>query len=114
MADKRGRQYQPQELIGAWRLIEYIDSGGQAEVWRASPAKEAATFALKLIHEADLKSDAFERFRREVRTLKRLDDYPGIVPLHDADLDTSPPWLAMRMMDEAPCSAAVCQCPFLA
>lgn len=59
--------------INGWRLIERIGAGGMGEVWRARHARFGVG-ALKLLREELLADrEARSRFRREARTLQRIE-----------------------------------------
>lgn len=81
------------QQLGPWTLIERIGSGGNGEVWRASDAHQVV--AVKILRRSR-HHDRFERFRREVAFLKRLQ--AGTLPMvdsHLADDRREPSWYAM-------------------
>lgn len=88
-------QFSVGQTISDWELLEWLGSGGQGEVWRAT--RDVDYYALKLLTNAAQDDDAFARFCREVSTLRLLGVYPGIVPLVDADVNATLPWLAMPL-----------------
>lgn len=71
------------QLLGHYRLIERIGSGGQGEVWRAHDERFDRDVALKILSERVLASQsARERFRQEARAVGRL-NHPNIATAHD-------------------------------
>jgi hypothetical protein len=78
MADPRiGDQF------GRWTLAAPIDTrGGNAWVYRGTAAGETA--ALKILRRTKPESEPYKRFRREIATVQRLGDRPGILPVLDA------------------------------
>ena len=100
-------EWQPEQVLGPWRLIRELGRGGMASVWLARPA--AGEFqrevALKLPHSLGLHQTPHlaphlaERFRRERDVLARL-SHPGIARLFDAGVTPEGlPWLAMEWVD---------------
>ena len=88
--------------IGPWTLHEKLGAGGNATVWRASRATEAADLeaALKVIHATKAQREPYRRFVQEIQFLRSLGDFSGVLPLLDAYLPERPasgdrPWLAM-------------------
>jgi hypothetical protein len=64
----------------SWTLIEYVETGGNGNVWFVESNGEVA--ALKILHR--LGDVDYERFKREVETCKRLDtDAIAILPILD-------------------------------
>ncbi|MEW4462611.1 protein kinase [Roseibium algicola] len=83
--------------FGNWTLIEDIDSGGNADVWRASqPDRE--NVAIKILR--NLGEEPYARFRNEIDALQKIGDVKGIVPMLDysfPDGKDSRPWYAMPL-----------------
>ena len=78
--------------INGWRLIERIGAGGMGEVWRARHARMGVG-ALKLLREELLADrEARSRFRREARTLQRIDGLCAARVL-DVDLEGESPYI---------------------
>ena len=95
MADPRsGDEY------GPYRLIEELGEGGNAWVWKASDSNEDV--ALKILKNRKVQSEPYARFRREIETLQRLGDHPGILTVRTAHLpetlaDGERAWFAMPL-----------------
>jgi len=66
-------------LLGRYFVIEYIDRGSMAEVYKVWDTELAAHLAMKVLHQ-DLSGDKIflRRFRREAETLAKL-QHPSIV-----------------------------------
>lgn len=83
--------------VPGFEVLEKLGAGGMGEVWRARQTHPGGSreVALKLLDPTGSRS--FERFRREIELLLRVDRHPHIVRLLAADLDARPrPWLAME------------------
>ncbi len=99
LSAEAGGDWQPEQVLGPWRLIRELGRGGMASVWLARPA--AGEFqrevALKLPHSPA--PQLAERFRRERDVLARL-NHPGIARLFDAGVTPEGlPWLALEWVD---------------
>ena len=84
-------------LLGRWKLVERLGSGGNGQVWsgRSDGGDEAA---IKIL--TKVKKIAYQRFRDEVKVLHANRDIAGLLPLFEvslpAELDAEhPPWFAM-------------------
>ncbi|MCY4578845.1 MAG: serine/threonine-protein kinase [Chloroflexi bacterium] len=101
------RNHRQGENIGRWTLIDFLGSGGNAEVWRASDGSDEV--ALKILHRTQQNSEPYQRFRQEIMALEMIGDRPDVVPLiakhlPDSPSDNGPAWLAMPIcvrLDEA-------------
>ncbi|OII67430.1 bifunctional serine/threonine-protein kinase/ABC transporter substrate-binding protein [Streptomyces sp. CC77] len=79
--------------IAGHRLLGRLGAGGMGVVHLARAA-DGALVALKVVHAEYAHDTGFrERFRREVDTLRRIDN-PWVVPLVAADPEAPEPWLA--------------------
>jgi len=91
-------------LIGGYRLVRLIATGGMGEVYEA--AREGAPFqqrvALKLLRQGLAGPDASLRFQQERQILARL-VHPLIVPLLDGGLTAEGrPYLVLQYVDGEP------------
>jgi serine/threonine-protein kinase len=87
------------EIIGDWKLIEPINAGGNAEVWKANN-DEVEPVALKILYQKNPDSEPYKRFRAEITFLRLLGEQPGVLTIKDASLPKqpsgkNPAWLAM-------------------
>lgn len=83
--------------FGPWTLKARLGRGGNGEVWRAASA-EGDVVAIKFL--TKLRPVAYQRFRREVRTLESAGGMKGVLPIIDAHLPSRPspavpPWFSM-------------------
>ena len=77
-------------LGGRYRLDAQIGRGGMSTVYRAFDTVLERPVAIKLMHrEIAADSDQLERFRREARSVARL-NHPHIVTVIDAGEDDGP------------------------
>ncbi|MBL8840099.1 MAG: serine/threonine protein kinase [Planctomycetes bacterium] len=91
----------PGSVVGAWRLIEVIGSGGMGRVWRASRAVGGfeQQAALKVVRVSSEQSDMVARFAQERQTLAGL-EHPSIARLLDGGATPDGrPFLAMELID---------------
>ncbi|MEV0406459.1 serine/threonine-protein kinase [Actinoallomurus sp. NPDC050550] len=98
MADHTGRV-----LVGRYRLLEPIGSGGMGTVWRSRDEVLERTVAIKEIAfprglDESTRATLRERAMREARAAARL-DHPGIVDVHDVLIEDGLPWIIMRYVD---------------
>ena len=72
-------------VVGNWRLVSYLGSGGQAEVWRVEHDAEThvPTRAMKISTATEEKARA--RFRQECELLEGI-EHANVVPVVDSDL----------------------------
>lgn len=85
--------------LGGWQLHEILGSGGNAEVYRAK-SSDGREVALKVIRTVKADREPYQRFVREIETLRGLRDTTGVLPVVDSHLPDQPskidrPWLAM-------------------
>jgi serine/threonine protein kinase len=97
-------------LIGAYRLLRHLGSGGMAEVWLAERADGAferqVAIKLPFNHPGRAQRQSFvERFRRERDIVASL-HHPNIASLHDAGVTSGgQPWLALEFVEGEPITA---------
>jgi eukaryotic-like serine/threonine-protein kinase len=92
------------ELVGPYRLIRPLGSGGMAEVWLAERADGAfrREVALKLPRLGGQRQDLASRFARECDILAAL-EHPNIARLYDAGVTAQGlPYLAMEYVAGRP------------
>lgn len=88
----------PSSEFGPYRLVEILGQGGMGVVWLAERADAGKQVAIKFLLHAGLSPHRSERFRREIRTLARL-EHPFIARFYDAGvLDDRTPWLVMEFV----------------
>ncbi|MBN1872613.1 MAG: serine/threonine protein kinase [Anaerolineae bacterium] len=86
--------------LGQYHIIEKIDTGGMADVYKAYQPALDRHVAIKVIA-SDLDHDpAFlEQFEREAKTLARL-EHPNILPIYDSGRYGSTPYLVTQYISE--------------
>jgi len=63
----------PDQMLGAYKLIEKIGAGGMGEVWKADDTRLGRTVAIKILPQAvAADTEAIARMRREARTAAQL------------------------------------------
>src|SRR5205085_4629061 len=94
----------PGDLVGPYRLVSQLGSGGMGAVWRVDPVESGKVqrqVALKLPRTGWSPGLAV-RLQRECAILSRL-EHPGIARMYDAGLtEAGRPWLAMEIIDGVP------------
>ena len=79
------------DVLGPYRLCYPLARGGFAEVWLAEEWLSQAQVALKVfVHRAHA-----ALLQEESNQLAALRGH-GVVEVHRVDLDSDPPWLALR------------------
>jgi tetratricopeptide (TPR) repeat protein len=92
------------ELVGPWRLLRELGTGGMASVWLAERADGMLQrpVALKLPHNIARWRGLAERMAREREILASL-THPGIARLYDAGVTADDiPWLAIEYVEGKP------------
>jgi len=89
--------------LGSYRLMEKLGEGGMGEVWRARHHLLARPCAVKLIKSQLLgdenRKETLERFRREAKTIARLNS-PNTVTLYDFGVsETGNPYFVMELLE---------------
>lgn len=90
------------QRIGPYEVVRELGSGGQGAVYLAHDTRIERVVALKVLSGffGGIAEERRARLRREAEVIARL-DHPGICAIHDAEIDTDPPWLAMRHVEGA-------------
>jgi len=84
--------------LGKYVLERPLGRGGQGEVWLARDPDLQRTVAIKVQTALFVTEEQRLRFRREAESIARL-DHPGVAQVHEADLDASPAYIAMRYVE---------------
>lgn len=72
------------QMLGKYRIVRLIATGGFARVYAATDTIEGISVALKIPSQELIDDDMLELFRQEVRLISRL-DHPNILPVKNAD-----------------------------
>ncbi len=87
------------EVIGNYRVLTKLGSGGMGTVYRAQDIRLDRQAALKLLPDASLfDKDTLLRFRNEARAASSL-NHPNICTVYDAGEDNGIPYIAMELLD---------------
>lgn len=86
--------------IGPYRILEQIGQGGMATVYKAYQPSMDRYVAVKVLPPHFMQDPNFvERFKREARTIARL-EHPHILPVHDyGKTDSGTTYIAMRYIE---------------
>ena len=99
----------PDTVIGGFRIVHTIGTGGMGVVYLAEQAEPKRTVALKVIRQSALSSDLMRRFRFEASVLAQL-KHPGIAHVYETGIDETHsaagtqgrPYFAMEFVDGVP------------
>lgn len=94
-------------VLGNYTVLEKLGEGGMGYVFKARHRRMGNIACIKVLQAAGRKSpEVLERFRREARTIARL-NHANIVVAHDADETDGIPFLAMEYIDGSDLSRLV-------
>src|SRR5512147_2511914 len=86
------------QTIGKYTLIERIDHGGMAEVFKTRQQPQDREVVVKLLHRHLVAGgEQTARMRREMRVMAPL-RHPHIVRIDDAGMADSQPYLVMEYL----------------
>jgi tRNA A-37 threonylcarbamoyl transferase component Bud32 len=86
-------------ILGRYRLLERLASGGSADVWRAHDEQLGRHVAVKRLHPHLVPDQASrKRLAAEARAAAGL-SHPGIVEIYDVDATGESPALVMELVD---------------
>lgn len=89
----------PPKVIGPFRVLETLGSGGVGTVYRAIDRRTGETAALKLLSTGPaLDPRAARRLAREFETLRDL-SHPNVVKVYDTGVFQGYPYLAMELVE---------------
>ena len=87
------------QLIGHYRILEKIGSGGMGDVFRARDERLGRDVALKLIRPAASdKPDHVRRFEQEARAAAAL-NHPNIVAIYDVGFEGTNPYIVSELLE---------------
>lgn len=87
-----------------YEVLELLGRGGMGEVWRARDLRLGRDVALKTLRPGETPGTALKSLEREARAASAL-SHPNIVTVHEVDLEASPPFLAMELVEGQTLSA---------
>ncbi len=89
----------PPKVIGPYRVLETLGSGGVGTVYRAIDRRSGEMAALKLLSTGPaLDPKAARRLAREFETLQHL-SHPNVVKVYDTGVFQGYPYLAMELVE---------------
>jgi len=87
------------QVLGHYRILEKIGSGGMGEVFRARDERLGRHVALKLIRPASSDSpDHLRRFEQEARAAAAL-NHPNILAIYDVGFEGSVPYIVSELLE---------------
>jgi serine/threonine protein kinase len=87
------------QLLGHYRVIEKIGSGGMGEVFRARDERLRRDVALKLIRPASTDNpDHLRRFEQEARAAAAL-NHPNILAIYDVGFEGAVPYIVSELLE---------------
>lgn len=88
----------PGTRTGHYEVLELLGRGGMGEVWRARDVRLGREVALKTLHTGERSPAALRSLEREARAASAL-SHPNVVTVHDVELEATPPFLAMELVE---------------
>jgi eukaryotic-like serine/threonine-protein kinase len=86
------------QLVGHYRVLEKIGSGGMGEVFRARDERLGRDVALKLIRPASSDNpDHLRRFEQEARAAAAL-NHPNILAIYDVGFEGTTPYIVSELL----------------
>ncbi len=89
----------PGQVVGPYIVQDSLTQGAMGELHRARHTTTGEVVALKTVGHAVRAN--LRGLRREIRALQTL-EHPNVVRICDADINASPPWYAMELIDGLP------------
>src|SRR5271170_7791034 len=94
-----GRSHMTGKVIGHYRVLEKIGSGGMGEVFRARDERLGRDVALKLIRPASSENpDHLRRFEQEARAAAAL-NHPNILAIYDVGFEGTTPYIVSELLE---------------
>ena len=92
------RAFYPNQLIGEYRILDFLGAGGMGEVYRAEHTKIRRVAAVKVLTQATESSGFVERFFNEADIQANL-HHPNIATLYDFREEGGMPCIIMEYVD---------------
>src|SRR5580765_5102571 len=87
------------QLVGHYRVLEQIGSGGMGDVFRARDERLGRDVALKLIRPAFSDNpDHLRRFEQEARAAAAL-NHPNILAIFDVGFEGTAPYIVSELLE---------------
>ncbi len=94
------------EVVGDYRLIEFVGAGGMGEVYRALHQPTGRLVAVKVLTDGSLEPNTVKRFRNEARIQASL-QHPGVASLIEFHEWNGRPTIVMEYIDGETLSEAI-------
>ena len=87
------------QVLGHYRVLEQIGTGGMGEVYRARDERLGRDVALKFVHPSTAKdADRLRRFELEARAAAAL-NHPNIVAIYDIGMHEGMPFIVSELLE---------------
>src|SRR3974377_1726944 len=87
------------QLVGHYRIIEKMGSGGMGDVFRAHDERLGRDVALKLIRSTSSDNpDHLRRFEQEARAAAAL-NHPSILAIYDVGFEGKMPYIVSELLE---------------
>jgi Tol biopolymer transport system component len=87
------------QVLGHYRVLEQIGTGGMGEVYRARDERLGRDVALKLVHPSSARDhDRLRRFELEARSAASL-NHPNIVAVYDIGFHEGMPFIVTELLE---------------
>jgi len=87
------------QVLGHYRVLEQIGTGGMGEVYRARDERLGRDVALKFVHPSTAKdADRLRRFELEARSAAAL-NHPNIVAIYDIGMHEGMPFIVSELLE---------------
>jgi serine/threonine protein kinase len=99
------------ERIGKYRVVEPIGRGGMGSVYKAHDPFLDRMVAIKvMVEEADVGTEARQRFLREAQSAARL-NHPNIITVYELGEDRGQTFIVMELLEGEPLSRVITRIP---
>src|SRR5882724_10178540 len=87
------------QVLGHYRILQEIGSGGMGDVYRANDSRLDRDVAIKILRPASVGDpDRLRRFEQEARAAAAL-NHPNIVAIYDIGTHQSSPYIVSEMLE---------------
>ncbi|CAG0955517.1 partial Serine/threonine-protein kinase PrkC, partial [Anaerolineae bacterium] len=87
------------QILGDYRIVRLLGKGGMSRVYLATDRNLQRDVALKVITlDRDRANELMKRFKREARTIGKLDSHPNIVTVYRYATQEDTHYMAMQLI----------------